>query len=35
EKGYEVAGPVMDIYLNDPNQVDPDDILTEIQVQIK
>ena len=35
EKEYEVVGPVMDIYLNDPNQVGKDEILTEIQVQIK
>jgi effector-binding domain-containing protein len=25
-------GPMMDLYLNDPNSVSPDDILTEIQM---
>ncbi|MBM3291334.1 MerR family transcriptional regulator [Candidatus Bathyarchaeota archaeon] len=29
------SGPIMDVYLNDPNKVDKDDILTEVQAQIK
>jgi effector-binding domain-containing protein len=32
---FEMSGPMMDIYLNDPNTVEPDDILTEIQAPIK
>jgi len=35
EKGYEMIGPMMDIYLSDPNTVKPEDILTEIQAPIK
>jgi effector-binding domain-containing protein len=34
-KGYETHGPMIDVYLNDPNAVDPSDILTEIQTPIK
>jgi len=34
-KGYEMIGPMMDIYLSDPNTVKPEDILTEIQAPIK
>jgi effector-binding domain-containing protein len=30
----ELSGPMMDIYLNDPNTVEPDEILTEIQAPI-
>jgi DNA-binding transcriptional MerR regulator len=29
------ARPMMDLYLNDPNTVEPDDILTEIQMPVK
>ena len=35
EKRLEVDGSMMDLYLNDPNSVKPDDILTEIQIPIK
>ncbi len=35
ENGIEVNGPVVDLYLNDPNSVESEEILTEIQVQIK
>ena len=31
----EITGPMMDLYLNDPNTVKPKDILTEIQIPIK
>ena len=31
----EMNGPMMDIYLNDPNTVIPEDILTEIQAPVK
>jgi effector-binding domain-containing protein len=31
----ELSGPMMDVYLNDPNTVEPDEILTEIQAHIK
>jgi effector-binding domain-containing protein len=33
--GLELSGPMMDVYLNDPNTVEPDEILTEIQVSVK
>lgn len=33
--GLELSGPMMDVYLNDPNTVDPDEILTEIQAPIR
>lgn len=29
------SGPMMDVYLNDPNKVDKEEILTEVQAQIK
>ena len=35
KKGLEMVGPMIDIYLNDPNTVEPDDILTEIQAPVK
>ena len=31
----EITGPMIDLYLNDPNTVKPEDILTEIQVPIQ
>jgi effector-binding domain-containing protein len=34
-RGLEFVGPMMDVYLNDPNTVQPDEILTEIQALIK
>ena len=33
--GLELSGPMMDVYLNDPNTVEPDEILTEIQASVK
>ena len=35
EKELQITGPMMDLYLNDPNKVKPEDILTEIQIPIK
>ena len=35
EKGLEIVGPMRDLYLNDPNKVEPDEIMTEIQAPIK
>ena len=35
ENGYEMIGPMMDVYLSDPEKVGPEDILTEIQAPIK
>ena len=35
EKGLEIVGPMRDLYLNDPNTVAPDEIMTEIQAPIK
>ncbi len=33
--GLEPYGPMMDLYLNDPNTVEPDNILTEIQMPVR
>ena len=33
--GLELSGPMMDVYLNDPNTVEPNEILTEIQAPVK
>ena len=35
EKELEIDGPIMDLILNDPNSVKPEDILTEIQIPVK
>ena len=35
KNGLEMTGPMMDIYLNDPNTVEPEEILTEIQAPVK
>ena len=35
KNGLEMNGPMMDIYLNDPNTVEPEDILTEIQAPVR
>jgi len=34
-EGFELSGPMMDLYLNDPNTVAPSEVLTEIQAPIK
>jgi Transcriptional regulator, effector-binding domain/component len=31
----EIAGPVRELYLNDPSKVPPEELMTEIQVPIK
>jgi effector-binding domain-containing protein len=33
-EGYGLLGPMMDLYLNDPNTVAPGEVLTEIQAPI-
>jgi effector-binding domain-containing protein len=33
-EGFELSGPMMDLYLNDPNTVAPGEVLTEIQAPI-
>jgi effector-binding domain-containing protein len=35
EKDYVITGPMMDLYLNDPNSTEPEEIMTEIQIPIK
>jgi len=35
EKGLEITGPMRDLYLNDPNAVEQDQIMTEVQAPIK
>jgi effector-binding domain-containing protein len=35
KKGYEYAGPPMELYLSDPQKTPPDEIMTEIQAPIK
>ena len=32
---FEINGSMRDIYLNDPNSVEPEDLMTEIQIPIK
>ena len=34
EQGLTVAGPVREVYLNDPTQVKPEEVLTEIYVPV-
>ena len=34
KEGLEPIGPMMDLYLNDPNSVEPNEVLTEIQMPI-
>ncbi|MFB2624058.1 GyrI-like domain-containing protein [Methanothermobacter marburgensis] len=35
ENGYEIAGPVTEIYLNSPLEVDESELLTEVQIPVK
>ena len=35
KNGLEMSGPMIDVYLNDPNSVASDEILTEIQAPFK
>ena len=32
--GYDIVGPVTEVYLNDPNEVSPDDLLTEVRFPV-
>lgn len=34
EHGYEIAGPPREIYLNDPQQVAPEDLLTRVEFPV-
>ncbi len=35
ENDYEITGPMIDLYLNDPNSVEPEELMTGIQIPIK
>ena len=35
QKGKRIVGPVREVYLNDPNEVSSEDILTEIYAPIE
>ena len=35
QEGLEIIGPMIDVYLNDPNSVPPEEILTEIMIPVK
>ena len=34
KNGYDVVGPVTEVYLNDPNQVSPEELLTEVRFPV-
>ncbi len=34
ENGYDVVGPVTEVYLNDPGQVSPQELLTEVRFPV-
>ena len=34
ENGYDIIGPVTEVYLNNPNEVDPEELLTEVQFPV-
>ena len=34
KNGYDIVGPVTEVYLNDPNQVSPDELLTEVRFPV-
>ena len=34
KNGYDVIGPVTEVYLNNPNEVDPEELLTEVQFPV-
>jgi len=34
ENGYDIIGPVTEVYLNNPNEVEPDELLTEVQFPV-
>lgn len=35
ENGYEITGPVTEVYLNSPLEVDESELLTEVQIPVK
>jgi len=35
DKGYKITGPIREVYMNDPNEVKPEKIKTEIYVPIE
>lgn len=34
ENGYDIIGPVTEVYLNNPNEVEPEELLTEVQFPV-
>ena len=34
KNGYDIVGPVTEVYLNDPSQVSPDELLTEVRFPV-
>ena len=34
KNGYDIVGPVTEIYLNDPNEVEPEELLTEVRFPV-
>ena len=34
ENGYDIVGPLTEVYLNDPSQVSPDELLTEVRFPV-
>ncbi|WP_414469731.1 AraC family transcriptional regulator [Methanobacterium sp. ACI-7] len=34
ENGYDIIGPVTEVYLNNPNEVEPEKLLTEVQFPV-
>lgn len=34
ENGYDIVGPITEVYLNDPNEVDESKLLTEVQFPV-
>jgi Transcriptional regulator, effector-binding domain/component len=34
ENGYDIIGPVTEVYLNNPNDTDPGELLTEVQFPV-
>ena len=34
KNGYDIVGPVTEVYLNDPSQVSPEELLTEVRFPV-
>jgi len=34
KNGYDIVGPVTEVYLNDPSQVSPEEFLTEVRFPV-